>query len=197
MVGFSTEQALLIFGYLGVFVLMIANGFVGFPSSQILYIIAGYFISRGDFNWPAVSLVGATGNTIGTIILYEIARRRGIRYLARWRVFPEREVKKIQVAFNRRGVWFLFVGKLLPAIKVCVPIAAGVAGLNRLLYACIMFLSSYVWSLGFLAIGFYFGKSSDVFGRYAVALLIVTFLVLAIFYRYINSEGVIKEVEGM
>lgn len=193
---FSIEHIITIFGYLGIFLLMIANGFISFPSSQILYIVVGFFISTGDLHLWFASFLGAVGNTIGNIILYELARAKGLKYITKFRMFPEREVKKVHIAFNKKGAWFLFVGKLLPAIKVFVPIPAGIARMNRASYAIIIFISSWLWSLIFIAIGFFFGKSADVFGKYTIILAIVAVIVLTVFYKYINSEEVAKEIEN-
>ena len=195
MFDIPLESIIVSLGYLGIFLLMIANGFISFPSSQILYIIVGYFISVGTLTLVAASLVGALGNTIGNIILYELSRRKGIAYITQYKMFPQREVKKVEIAFRKKGAWFLFVGKLLPAIKVFVPIPAGLGKMNRALYTAIIFVSSYIWSLIFIAIGYYFGKSSNVFGSYAVILMIVALVVVALFYKYINSEEIVREIE--
>lgn len=195
MPSIPVEQIIVSLGYAGIFVLMIANGFLSVPSSQILYIIVGYFISRGDLNLIISAILGTLGNTVGNIILYELARQKGLKYIIKFRVFPEREIKKVEIAFRKRGSWFLFVGKLLPAIKVFVPIPAGIGKMNRALYALIIVVSSFIWALFFIAIGYFFGKSEDLFGAYAVILTIVSAVVIAIFYRYINSEEVIREVE--
>lgn len=195
MFGIPLENIVTSFSYVGIFLLMIANGFISFPSSQILYIIVGYFISKGTLNFILASCAGAIGNTIGNILLYELARRRGLSYITQYKMFPLREVKKVEVAFRRKGVWFLFIGKLLPAIKVFVPIPAGIGKMNRALYAGVILFSSYIWSLVFILIGYYFGKSANFFGRYAVILTIIALVVVAGFYRYINSEQVIREVE--
>jgi len=191
----NIEAVITASGYLGVFGLMIANGFVSFPSSQVLYIFVGYLASIGFFNFQLVAIVGALGNTAGNIILYELARSKGLEYITKFKVFPPREVKKVQAVFKRRGAWFLFVGKLLPAIKVFVPIPAGIAKMNRVLYAIIIFVSSYIWALAFLAIGFFFGKSSDVFGKYAIILSILALFVLFYFYRSMNSENIAEELD--
>lgn len=191
----TIESIVLFSGYAGIFFLMIANGVVSFPSSQILYIIAGYFVFTGHLNLFLVALAGALGNTIGNIILYELARRKGLAYLARWKIFPERELKKVQIAFNKKGAWFLFVGKLLPAIKVFIPIPAGIARMNRYLYTGIILVSSSLWPFPFLAIGYYFGKSAHVFGTYAIILALIALIVATIFYKFMNSEEVISEIE--
>lgn len=182
--------------YFAIFFLMIANGAVSFPSSQVLYIIAGYFIARGDLTLFFVALVGALGNTIGNIILYELARKHGRTFVERMKIFPTRELSKVETAFKKKGSWFIFLGKLLPAIKVFIPIPAGLGKMNRLLFSALMFLASFIWSLAFISIGYFFGKSTDLFGRYAIILVIVAVVVVLLFYRYLNSEEIIREIEN-
>ena len=65
--------------YAGIFGLMIANGFFSFPSSQILYIIVGYFVGTGKLALLPAVLLGALGNTIGNVFLYEAVRGHGVR----------------------------------------------------------------------------------------------------------------------
>lgn len=191
----TIESIILFSGYAGIFFLMISNGVISFPSSQILYIIAGYFVFTGHLNLFLVVVAGALGNTIGNIILYELARSKGLSYLLRWKIFPERELRKVQVAFNKKGAWFLFIGKLIPALKVFIPIPAGIAHMNRPLYAAIILVSSSIWPFAFLAIGYYFGKSAHVFGAYAVVLAFIALIVATVFYKFMNSEEVISEIE--
>ena len=192
----ATIEALIQGGsYFAIFSLMIANGAISFPSSQILYIIAGYFIARGDLALFFVALVGALGNTIGNVILYELARKHGRTFIERMKIFPTRELEKVEHAFKKKGAWFVFIGKLLPAIKVFVPITAGLGKFSRVLFAPIMFVASFIWSLAFISIGYFFGKSSDVFGKYAIILVIVATVVVLLFYRYINSPAIVNELE--
>ncbi len=192
----TTIEALIQGGsYFAIFLLMIANGAVSFPSSQILFIIAGYFVAQGNLTFALVAFVGALGNAIGNIILYELARKHGRTFIARMKLFPERELAKVEHAFKKKGAWFIFIGKLLPAIKVFVPITAGLGKFSRLLFAPIMFIASFIWALGFISIGYFFGKSSDLFGKYAIILVIVAVVVFLLFYRYINSPAIVNEIE--
>jgi len=191
----DTETIITSFSYAGIFTLMISNGFISFPSSQILYIIAGYFVFTGALNLPLVIIVGALGNTVGNIILYEIARRKGLHYLTKFQIFRERDIKKIQAVFQKKGAWFLAAGKLVPALKVFIPIPAGLSKMNRALYVPIILITSTIWTFPFLSIGYYFGKSSNVFGKYAVIMAIIAFIVAAVFYRFMQSDEVIQEIE--
>ena len=191
----SIESIIALAGYSGIFVLMIANGAVSFPSSQVLYIVAGYFIAQGSLALVPVALVGAAGNTVGNVILYELVRKHGRAFVEKMKLFPMRELAKVEIAFQKKGAWFVFIGKLLPAIKVFIPIPAGLGKMHRGLFASLMFTASFIWSLAFISIGYFFGKSSDLFGRYAIILVIVAAIALFLFYRYINSSEVVREVE--
>jgi len=205
MPDISIEQIIMSLSYFGIFLLMITNGVVSFPSSQMLYIIAGYFIFTGDLGLLPVILIGAIGNTVGNIILYELVRAKGVGYIEKIAIklyqIPketfERNLQKVQIAFSKKGALFVFIGKLIPALKVFVPIPAGLAKMNRTLYSIIIFIASIIWTFPFIAIGYYFGKSSDLFGKYAIVLILVALVVLAVFYRYMNSEKILREIEGV
>ena len=197
MFEISVENIIVTLGYIGIFGLMISNGVITLPSSQLLYIITGYFIFTGELNLALVSLIGALGNTIGNIILYELARRKGLGYITAFKIFPLREIKKIQVVFEKRGALFVFFGKLLPAIKVFVPIVAGIGLMNRAVYIPIIFITSLLWSFIFIGIGFFFGKNTDLFGIYPVILIVVVLVVVFAFYKYMNSQSIVSEVEKL
>lgn len=191
----AIEGIIVAMGYTGVFGLMIANGIFSFPSSQILYIIAGYFVFTGSLNLFAVSAVGALGNTIGNVILFYLTKEKGLTYISKLTFLPESEIKKVQIAFDKRGVWFLFAGKLLPAIKVFMPIVAGIAKMRTAVFIPIILVSSYLWSLIFISIGYYFGKSAHLFGTYAVILFVAAFILVGVFYRYMNSSSIVAELQ--
>lgn len=186
------EQIILGGSYVAIFGLMVANGFFSFPSSQVLYIIVGYFIGTGYLAPLPASLVGAIGNTVGNIVLYEAVRVHGVHYLERFRVFRAEDIRKVEVVFRKKGLWFLFIGKLLPAIKVFVPIPAGIGRVHRGAFAGIMFVASWIWSFIFIAIGYFFGKGAELWKSYGIILFVVAAVVIFLFYRYMNSATVIR-----
>jgi membrane protein DedA with SNARE-associated domain len=192
----AIEHIIVTAGYIGIFGLMITNGFVSFPSSQILYIVSGYFIFTGDLNLFLVSILGAVGNTIGNFILFYLTREKGLEYVSKFTLLPHEEVAKLQIAFSKRGTWFVFIGKLLPAIKVFMPIVAGMAKMKTHVFIPIILISSYIWSLAFISIGYFFGKSADLFGTYALILLIFALILVGIGYKYMNSSSVLRELKS-
>ena len=190
----NTEAIIIGFSYLGIFGLMVTNGALSFPSSQILYILVGYFVSTGYLGIIPASIIGALGNTVGNILLYEIVRARGLHYVEKFGMFRKADIKRVEIVFRKKGLWFLFIGKLLPAINVFVPIPAALGRVHRGVFASLMLLSSWIWSLMFISIGYFFGKSTEVWKSYGVILALVAFVILFLFYRLLNSKEVTAEL---
>ncbi len=194
------EEIIITFTYFGILFLMTLNGFISFPSSQLVYIIAGYFAFTSDLNLLYIILIGALGQTIGNLILYEVARKKGVKYSIKFIqiFFPmldsEKEVRKLQIAFNKRQKTLLFIGKLANPSKIFIPIPAGIAKMNRAIFLIITYITSSLWALGFALIGYYFGKSFKNFGFIGIGLLIAFILVMIYFYRLMNSDEVMKEL---
>ncbi len=197
----NLEYIIITLSYFGIFLLLLANGFFSFPSSQIIYVIAGYFAYTGDLNIYYVILIGALGQTIGNYILYEISRKNGLEYGSKFigYLFPghdvKKEISKFQIAFNKRKIFLLFVGKLVNPIKIFIPIPAGIAKINRAIFLGIVYLTSVIWAAIFTFIGFYFGKNYKNFGIIGAVLFIIALIVMAYFYKLMNSSEVIEELE--
>lgn len=185
----TIETAILTFGYFGIFCLMTVNGVLGFPSSSLLYLTAGFLIASKVLFFLPVVIVGTIGNTIGNIILYELSRRKGLAYIARWRMFSEKNIKRLQKAFELRGSVILFAGKLLSGVKVFVPVVAGIASMDRRLYVFIIIISSSLWAAWLTSLGFYFGKSfhEGTLGVWSIAPAILVAIAIYSFCRYVQS----------
>jgi membrane protein DedA with SNARE-associated domain len=179
---------------MGIFGLMVANGFFSFPSSQILYILVGYFVGTGFLGLIPASLAGALGNTLGNIALYEVVRARGLHYIEKFGIFRKEDITRIEIVFRKKGLWFLFVGKLLPAIKVFIPIPAALGRVDRRVFAAMMFTASHIWALGFIGIGFMFGKGAGLWKAYGVVLMVVAATVVFLFYRLLHAPAVDAEL---
>ena len=73
------EQILESAGYIAIFGLMITNGLFSFPSSQLLYIATGYFVSTGHLGFATAALIGALGNSVGNYALFYLTREKGLK----------------------------------------------------------------------------------------------------------------------
>lgn len=188
----SIETIIASLGYFGIFFLMIANGVFSFPSSQVLYIIIGYFVGTGKLALAPALVLGAIGNTIGNITLYELIRAKGVRVVRKMLGLPlsDKTLADLERVFKKRGLVFLFIGKLIPAVKVFVPIVGGITRAPRALFALLMLTASFVWGLTFIGIGFVFGKGGDVFKVGAVIVILITVIFSLFFFWFLKREGI-------
>jgi len=197
----SIEQIILTFSYFGILALMVSNGFFSFPSSQILYLVAGYFAFTGDLNLFVVILIGALGHSLGNLIMYEVSRKHGIKYSVKFVKFffhfgnPEKEIKKFQLAFEKRSKFLLFVGKLVNPIKIFISIPAGIIKMNRFIFLIIVYITSAIWASIFTLIGFYWGKSYENFGFIGLGVLVIAIIVMTYFYKLMNSDEILKKLD--
>ena len=185
----NIEDLILTFGYLAIFVFMITNGIISLPSSQFIYVTAGFFVPSGELAFLPIVFTGTLGNLLGNITLYEVSRRKGLKYVIRWKGFSEKRIIKLQRAFDQRGTLIIFIGKFLPGVKVFIPVVAGIAYMNRTLYIVIIAVTSFLWALGLTYFGVYFGKNynNGTFGWTSFALVILMIIAIYVFYKYIQS----------
>lgn len=179
----ALEQIISGLSYLGIFILMISNGIFSFPSSQVLYIIVGYFVGTGTLALPLAIITGAAGNTIGNIALYEFARDHGMNAALKFLPMKPHHVAKTERFFEKKGLGFLFIAKLLPTLKVFVPIFGGIGKAPRIPYAALMFLASTLWAFVFIEIGMFFGKNTDIWKPYSTALAFISILVVIFLWQ--------------
>lgn len=184
------EQIISGLSYMGILILMFSNGIFSFPSSQVLYIIVGYFVGTGVLSLPLAIVVGATGNTIGNIALYEFAREHGMNAALKFLPMKPHHVKKTERFFEKKGLGFLFLAKLLPTLKVFVPIFGGIGKAPRIPYAALMFLASTVWAFIFIEIGMFFGKNTDVWKPYTGALAVISVFVVIFLWRSYSKTDI-------
>jgi len=119
------------YGYLGVFLALIAAGF-GFPIPEELPVItAGILVGHEDttLKWYIMLPVVMAGVVIGDGILYAIGRLWGhklldLKWVQRNFVPPEKRAE-IEHNFARRGIMVLLGARLLPGIRTPIFIVAG------------------------------------------------------------------------
>jgi membrane protein DedA with SNARE-associated domain len=130
------------YGYLGVFLALLASG-LGVPIPEELPVItAGIMVGHEDTNlrWYFMLPVVIAGVVIGDGFLYGIGRIWGCRLLERkWvqkRLPPEKR-GQIEKNFHDRGIMVLLGARLLPGIRTPIFIMAGVlrVPLSRFLLA--------------------------------------------------------------
>jgi membrane protein DedA with SNARE-associated domain len=170
---------------------MTANGVANFPSSQLLYIIAGYLVSTSSLLFVPTIIAGALGNTLGNIITFLLVKKYDKPFAQKLLMMDDTTFTKVHSAlhetFSRRGMWYIFVGKLIPSVKAFIPIVAGLANTRTRLTSFLFLIASFIWATGVTSIGYYFGKNVSLSSFTAVSLLIGG-TILFVVYRNVSKK---------
>ena len=179
------------FSYLAIFVLMLTNGIINLPSSQILYILAGYFISTGNLLFIPTVIIGALANTLGNIVTFLLVKKYQHSFARKLLMLDEKTFLKIHSAlhstFMHRGMWYIFFGKLTPSVKSFIPIVAGLADTKTKITSFIFLIASLMWAIAITSLGYYFGEKMTLASFTTVSLLI-GFIIIIIVYRKISKK---------
>lgn len=181
------------FSYVAIFVLMLTNGIANFPSSQLLYITLGYFVSTGSLLFIPTIIVGTLGNTIGNIITFLLVKKYDKPFARKLLMLDENTFTKIHSAlhetFTRRGMIWIFLGKLTPSVKAFIPIVAGLANTPTKLTSFIFLIASFIWAAGVTTLGYYFGEHITL-GSFATVSLGIGAIIAYVVYKNLKKKGV-------
>lgn len=187
-------DAILGFGYLGIFLLMaIESSFIPFPS-EIVLIPAGYLASQGEMRLDMIFVVSLLGSMVGAFINYFGARYIGRAFLVRYGKYffiSNEALEKMDNFFEKHGHISTFTGRLIPGIRQLISIPAGIAKMDIKTFALFTALGAGIWSLILIALGYIIGENQELISAYlqqitwGVLLLVIVTLVL---YFYNNKR---------
>jgi membrane protein DedA with SNARE-associated domain len=179
------------FSYVAIFILMITNGVANLPSSQLLYIICGYFISTGNLLFIPTIVAGALGNTVGNIITFLLVKKYEHPLARKLLMMDEATFHKVHSAlhstFSKNGMWYIFIGKLTPSVKAFIPIVAGLANTKTKLTSFIFLIASFIWATAITSLGYFFGEQITLKSFAAVSLLVGS-IIIFILYKNISKK---------
>ncbi|MFA6608498.1 MAG: VTT domain-containing protein [Candidatus Paceibacterota bacterium] len=177
--------------YLAIFILMLTNGVANLPSSQLLYIVAGYFVSTGNLFFVPTIIAGAFGNAIGNIITYKLVKKYDKPFARKLLMLDEENFRKIHSAlhstFTDKGMWWIFLGKLTPSVKAFIPIVSGLANTPAKLTYFIFLTASLIWASAITSLGYYFGEQIT-FKSFTTVSLLVGGIIIFIMYKNISKK---------
>jgi len=179
--------------YIILFLSLIANGTLNFPSSQIIYLTLGYVITKNPMVSPIISvLVGATANTIGNLILYKLINKNNDflnSKLAKFMGVDEKKLDYYMDQLKNKGVWWLVIGKSVPTLKVLVPILVGLSNIKIKKATAIFFFGSLIWAIIVTYLGYHFGKTANLIQFYVIVTFIYIIIGIATSYKINKKTG--------
>ena len=185
------------YGYVGI-ILALAGGIVGLPiPDELLLTLIGYSVSQGRLTYVMALGSAFIGSITGITISYFIGLKLGLPFLKKFgpiMYITEERIEFTRRLFQRWGVLVLFFGYFIPGIRQISAIIAAISHISFRKFALYAYSGGLVWSITFLALGQFLGKSwlqaeqyIDEIMLYAIGLFVlvgfIVFTTRLIFFR--------------
>lgn len=185
-------------GYLGVGAMMaIESACIPLPS-EIIMPFAGFLVAQGKFTLLGVTLAGALGCVVGSIVAYAVGIYGGRAFIEKYGKYILISNHDLEVAdkfFNKYGSSAIFFSRLLPVVRTFISLPAGIAKMNFLKFVIYSFLGSLPWCYVLAYIGKKLGDNWDTLGVYfhkfdVVILVIILLGVIWYISRHLKQEKI-------
>jgi membrane protein DedA with SNARE-associated domain len=180
------------YGYLAVFVLMLAES-ACIPVPSELIMMFGGAMAAGAFAGAHPSLTGifaagVLGNVAGSYIAWAVGKYAGQVAIRRWGGrfgIHEHEIDKATAWFERYGPVAVLVGRVIPVIRTFISLPAGFAEMPAGMFGVYTVLGAIPWTAALAVLGYatgpawervandFHGPTYIIAGLLAVALVVV------------------------
>jgi membrane protein DedA with SNARE-associated domain len=183
-------------GYAGIVITMgIESACIPLPSELIMP-FSGYLALTGRFSLWGVSVAGAFGCVVGSVVAYWVGVWGGRPFLQRYGKYVLISSKDLDTAdrwFEKYGEWAIFFSRLLPIIRTFISLPAGIARMRFWRFVIYTFAGSLPWCFMLAYVGKVLGANWMSLRAYfhRADILIVMLVALAVFffvYRHVRPE---------
>ena len=140
-------------GYLGIFLVMLAESIFPPIPSELIIPFAGFAAANGDLNLFGVLAAATIGAVVGMLPWYYAGRLFGldrVRYLAdrfgRVMAFNADEIDMAVGWFRRFGPIIVLFGRLIPLIRTLISIPAGLSRMSLPVFLLASTTGALVWN---------------------------------------------------
>ncbi len=147
--------------YISVFgIAYIENIFPPFPS-DVIVAFSGALAAVSNISLPLVIIFAVSGSTTGFITMYFIGKYAGDRILEKGKIkFISTElVFRVEKWFQKYGLWLIVINRFLAGTRAVISFVAGLSEMNLKTTIILSALSSFIWNLILIFIGFYVGHN--------------------------------------
>lgn len=189
-------------GYAGIILTMaIESACIPLPS-EIIMPFSGYLVFTGRFSLLGVSVAGAFGCVVGSVVAYWAGILGGRPFIERYGKYillSHRDLDTAERWFKKYGDWAIFFSRLLPVIRTFISLPAGIARMNFPKFILYTFLGSLPWCFALAYIGKILGENWQSIRKYFhgadIIIIIVIILGIAFFiYRHLKPQKSTNQV---
>ncbi|HEY0933211.1 MAG TPA: DedA family protein [Trebonia sp.] len=190
------------YGYLAVFLLMLAeSACIPVPSEVIMLLGGALAAGAVPGAHPALAgiiVAGVLGNVAGSYVAWAVGRYAGLAAVRRWgrRIgVREREIDRATAWFERHGPAAVLVGRLVPVVRTFISLPAGFAAMPAVKFGLYTTLGCIPWTAALGIAGYALGSRWQSVANafhgptYAIAGIIAVALVAAVILHLRRRRG--------
>ena len=151
--------------YEGIFLAALIETIIPPIPTLAIFPTAGFLASQQEislFGVIPMIILGATGATIGTSVIYLIALKLGrtvlLRYLKNFRI-SEKKLERVEIWFDKYGDKAVLIGRMVPVMREMISVPAGLLKMKIPKFILFTFIGSCIWSSITILAGYYFGEA--------------------------------------
>ena len=151
--------------YEGIFLAALIETIIPPIPTLAIFPTAGFLASQQGislFGVVPMIILGATGATIGTSVIYFIALKLGrtvlLRYLKNFRI-SEKKLERVEIWFEKYGDKAVLIGRIVPVMREMISVPAGLLKMKIPKFILFTFIGSCIWSSITILAGYYFGEA--------------------------------------
>jgi membrane protein DedA with SNARE-associated domain len=121
----------------------------------------GVTLASGTESYVVLSLAGALGYLLGSLLGWWIGQRGGrplVERHGRWLHITPHTLLRAERWFDRHGTLAVFLGRITPVVRSFISIPAGMFGIRIAPYTLLTLLGSLLWCFSFAAAGWALGS---------------------------------------
>jgi membrane protein DedA with SNARE-associated domain len=171
----------------------VENVFPPIPGDTITA-FGAFLVGSGRLSFFGVFISTTLGSLAGFMFLFWIGNLLGRRFFIErdlW-FFKAEDIVRAEKWFKKYGYLLVLLNRFFPGIRSVISIAGGISRLSTLKVGLLALVSSAIWNLGWISIGFALGTKWDLvrermgylLGRYQMAIVILGCFLLAGFFLY-------------
>ena len=160
------QQFIANYGYLAIFVLMLAeSACIPVPSELIMTFggaLAAGAVPGTQLNLIGVILAGTAGNVAGSYIAWAAGRYGGQPAVRKWGKrfrLREHDLDRAITWFDRHGGKAVLIGRMLPVVRTFISLPAGIAGMPPVRFGVYTTIGCLPWTTALAVAGYAVGAN--------------------------------------
>jgi len=151
--------------YEGIFFAALIETIIPPIPTLVVFPTAGFLAAQQGISLSGLIpmiLLGGSGATVGTSLIYFIALKLGrtvlLRYLKNFKI-SEKKLERVEIWFEKYGDKAVLIGRVIPLMREMISVPAGLLKMKIPKFILFTFVGSCIWSTITILAGYYFGEA--------------------------------------